>query len=177
MVYDEGDQLRSDQEERRREKFSRERGDYSIDRGRRILVGVDRRDYSNGLGVAKKRPFREEENQSIKRSRFDCAADSYEPQFNRRSDGNFPVTQTDTNQSPMLLTFRKFLNTQDDAILTDEEAIAKYTEYKTEFMRQECERYFHEHKDDEWFRLKYHPMESKDRRLERRQHSETASSF
>ena len=51
----------------------------------------------------------------------------------------------------MLLTFRKFLNTQDDAILTDEEAIAKYSEYKTEFMRQECERYFQAHKDDEWF--------------------------
>jgi len=51
----------------------------------------------------------------------------------------------------MLLTFRKFLDTQDDAILTDEEAIAKYNEYKTEFMRQECERYFHAHKDVEWF--------------------------
>jgi hypothetical protein len=81
----------------------------------------------------------------------DYAADSYEPQFNRRSDGSFPTIQTDTPQCPMLLTFRKFLNTQDDAILTDEEAIAKYMEYKTEFMRQECESYFHEHKDDEWF--------------------------
>jgi hypothetical protein len=89
MVYDEGDHLR-DQEERRREKFSRERGDYSIDRGRRNFAGADRlgfiilkiknchlrlniyrRDYSNGLGVTKKRPFREEETfQSIKRSRL-----------------------------------------------------------------------------------------------------------
>ncbi|KAL7069730.1 hypothetical protein ACQ4LE_011169 [Meloidogyne hapla] len=174
MVYDEGDQLRSDQEERRREKFSRERGgDYLMDRGRRNFGGPDRRDYSNGLGGAKKRAFREEDSyQPTKRSRFDSAADSYEPQFNRRSDGSFPPIQTDATsaQSPMLLTFRKFLDTQDDAILTDEEAIAKYNEYKTEFMRQECERYFHAHKDDEWFRRKYHPLESKERRTERRQH-------
>jgi len=45
MVYDEGDQLRSDQEERRREKFSRERGgDYLMDRGRRNFGGPDRFD-------------------------------------------------------------------------------------------------------------------------------------
>lgn len=43
------------------------------------------------------------------------------------------------------------MNTQDDAILTDEEAFAKYNEYKTEFMRQECEHYFQSHKNDEWF--------------------------
>nr|CAD2164135.1 unnamed protein product [Meloidogyne enterolobii] len=171
MVYDEGDQLRSDQEERRREKFSRERGgDYLMDRGRRNFGGPDRRDYSNGLGGVKKRSFRDEDTyQPAKRSRFDSAVDSYEPQFNRRSDGNFPPVQTDAAaaQPPMLLTFRKFLDTQDDAILTDEEAIAKYNEYKTEFMRQECERYFHAHKD---VSSKYHPVESKERRTERRQH-------
>jgi len=47
MVYDESEQLRSDQEERRREKFSRERGDpFIADRGgARRGFGTDRFDY------------------------------------------------------------------------------------------------------------------------------------
>ena len=69
MVFDEGDQLRSDQEERRREKFSRERGggDY-MDRGGRRNFGMERRDFN---GVAKKRPFRERDDDfpAAKRSR------------------------------------------------------------------------------------------------------------
>ncbi|KAF7633128.1 hypothetical protein Mgra_00007491 [Meloidogyne graminicola] len=175
MVYDEGDQLRSDQEERRREKFSRERGgDFSMDRGRRNFGGLDRRDYSNGFGGAKKRSFRDEDGFQAKRSRFDAAADSYEPQFNRRNDGINYLNDT-TSSQPQLLTFRKFLNTQDDAILTDEEAFAKYNEYKTEFMRQECEHYFQSHKNDEWFvhlfiYINYHPLVCEERLAERRLH-------
>ena len=49
-----------------------------------------------------------------------------------------------------MLTFKKFLATQDESI-TDEQAISKYIDYKAEFKRQECERYFQAHKDEEWF--------------------------
>lgn len=49
-----------------------------------------------------------------------------------------------------MLTFKKFLATQDESI-SDEEAIAKYNDYKLEFAKQECEKYFQNHKDEEWF--------------------------
>lgn len=51
-----------------------------------------------------------------------------------------------------MLTFRKFLQTQDD-LLSDEEAIAKYLEYKIEFKKQECESFFQLHKGEEWYTL------------------------
>ena len=87
MVYDESEHLRSDQEEKRREKFSRERGpDYAnMDRGggrrfggqERFLFNLNvnfkiilRRDYNNGLG--RKRPNHRDEDFTapIKRSRL-----------------------------------------------------------------------------------------------------------
>lgn len=48
------------------------------------------------------------------------------------------------------MTFKKFLATQDDNI-TDEDAIAKYSEYKMEFKRQELQKFFDAHKDEEWW--------------------------
>ncbi|KAH7727903.1 arsenite-resistance protein 2 containing protein [Aphelenchoides avenae] len=98
---------------------------------------------------------RREDEPTGKRNRFDSAADSYEPQFVRKEESSTPV----------MLTFKKFLATQDESI-TDEEAIAKYNDYKLEFKRQECEKFFQAHKDEEWFRLKYHPGESKDIKAE-----------
>lgn len=89
-----------------------------------------------------------------KRNRFESAAgmfsalvfscvnavlDSYEPQFVRKEESSTPV----------MLTFKKFLATQDESI-TDEEAIAKYNDYKLDFKRQECEKFFQAHKDEEW---------------------------
>jgi len=49
-----------------------------------------------------------------------------------------------------MLTFRKFLATQDES-LTDEEAISKYKDYKLDWKRQECEKYFQAHKEEEWY--------------------------
>jgi hypothetical protein len=77
-----------------------------------------------------------------------------------------------------MLTFKKFLATVDDSI-SDDEAIAKYNEYKVEFKRQQIQKFFDLHKDEEWqalnffisylkyrFRLKYHPEEMKARKEE-----------
>lgn len=69
----------------------------------------------------------------------ETASDSFEPQFNRKEEPSVPI----------LLTFKKFLSTQDETI-TDEEAIARYVEYKIDFRKKECERYFQAHKDEEW---------------------------
>lgn len=48
-----------------------------------------------------------------------------------------------------MLTFKKFLDTLDDS-LSDEEAIAKYTDYKFDFRKQEFQKFFEEHKEEEW---------------------------
>jgi len=57
---------------------------------------------------------------------------------------------------PSMLSFKSFLQTQDDSI-TDDEALTKYTEYKHEFNRQQLNEFFVAHKEEEWFRFKYHP--------------------
>jgi len=76
---------------------------------------------------------------------------------------------------PTMLTFKAFLQTQDDSI-TDEESLEKYGEYKLEFQRQQLNEFFVSHKGEEWFRSRYQPAakearqalvkERLDRRLE-----------
>ncbi|KAI1724317.1 arsenite-resistance protein 2 domain-containing protein [Ditylenchus destructor] len=135
-----------DQQRKNRDKFVRER-EYG-DRTRGRDFAMDRRDYSNGAGM-KRNTIRREDEPVVKRNRFDSASDSFDPQFIRKEETAIPV----------MLTFKKFLATQDDS-LTDEEAIEKYKEYKLEFKHQEYEKYFQQHRDEEWFRLKYHPVDS-----------------
>lgn len=138
----------NDEERRGREKFVRERDYISVPR----RDTIDRpRDFNPG-GI--KRVFnRREDDADHKKGRFETASDSFEPQFNRKEEPSVPI----------LLTFKKFLSTQDETI-TDEEAIARYVEYKIDFRKKECERYFQAHKDEEWFRQKYHPEESKEQK-------------
>uniref|UniRef100_A0A914E8E8 SERRATE/Ars2 N-terminal domain-containing protein n=1 Tax=Acrobeloides nanus TaxID=290746 RepID=A0A914E8E8_9BILA len=146
-----------DFERRNRDKFARER-DYPADRtrGTRDVIGGDRnrRDYSNGFGM-KRTSNRRDDEPTGKRGRFDTASDSYEPQFIKKEEGSGTV----------MLTFKKFLATVDDSI-SDDEAITKYNEYKVEFKRQQIQKFFDVHKDEEWFRLKYHPEEMKARKDE-----------
>uniref|UniRef100_A0A914HB15 Serrate RNA effector molecule homolog n=1 Tax=Globodera rostochiensis TaxID=31243 RepID=A0A914HB15_GLORO len=158
MVYDE------EPDERRREKFSRERGGGQQD-FRRPFERSKRGDFAaNG---AMKRTFRggggDDDQHATKRGRFEAASESYEPTFHRRDS----AMDSDGGGTTTLLTFKKFLATQDES-LSDEEAITKYNDYKFEVLRQECERYFQSHKDEEWFRFKYHPEDSRSAREEQR---------
>uniref|UniRef100_A0A1B6EMZ7 Serrate RNA effector molecule homolog n=2 Tax=Proconiini TaxID=565685 RepID=A0A1B6EMZ7_9HEMI len=66
---------------------------------------------------------------------------------------------------PPMLSLKAFLQSQDDNI-SDEEAIRKYNEYKLEFRRQQLNEFFVAHKEEEWFKLKYHPEESIKRKEE-----------
>merc|ERR1712013_364672 len=50
--------------------------------------------------------------------------------------------------------------------ISDEEAIRKYAEYKPEFKRQQLNEFFVTHKEEEWFRQKYHPEDSVKRKAE-----------
>ena len=64
-----------------------------------------------------------------------------------------------------MMSFKAFLQTQDDQI-SDEEAIRKYGEYKLEFKRQQLNEFFVTHKEEEWFKQKYHPDDSVKRKEE-----------
>ncbi|XP_049863802.1 serrate RNA effector molecule homolog isoform X11 [Schistocerca gregaria] len=66
---------------------------------------------------------------------------------------------------PPMMSFKAYLQTQDDNI-TDEEAIRKYNEYKLEFKRQQLNEFFVAHKEEEWFKIKYHPEDSVKRKEE-----------
>ena len=44
----------------------------------------------------------------------------------------------------------------------------RYSEYKKEFKRQQLNEFFVTHKGEEWFKQKYHPVESKERRDEQK---------
>ncbi|KAI8483700.1 hypothetical protein Bbelb_384920 [Branchiostoma belcheri] len=57
-----------------------------------------------------------------------------------------------------MMTFKQFLGTQEDSI-DDQEAIRKYNEYKVDFRRKQLEEFFVAHKEEEWFRSKFHPDE------------------
>uniref|UniRef100_A0A183BYF2 ARS2 domain-containing protein n=1 Tax=Globodera pallida TaxID=36090 RepID=A0A183BYF2_GLOPA len=121
MVYDE------EPDERRREKFSRERGGGQQDFRRPFERSKRGGDFAaNG---AMKRSFRggggDDDQHATKRGRFEAASESYEPTFHRRDS----AMDSDGGGTTTLLTFKKFLATQDES-LTDEEAITKYTDYK-----------------------------------------------
>ncbi|XP_018791985.1 PREDICTED: serrate RNA effector molecule homolog isoform X2 [Bactrocera latifrons] len=71
----------------------------------------------------------------------------------------------DLQTQPAMLTLKQFLDTQDDGI-SDSEVLKKYSEYKTEFKRQQLNEFFVAHKDEEWFKNKYHPLDSVKRKEE-----------
>ncbi|RLU20650.1 hypothetical protein DMN91_007263 [Ooceraea biroi] len=81
----------------------------------------------------------------------------------REVAGNFSNSNVETQ--PPVMSFKAFLGTQEDTI-TDEEAIKRYNEYKLEFRRQQLNEFFVAHKDEEWFKIKYHPEESVKRKEE-----------
>ncbi|EDV38163.1 uncharacterized protein Dana_GF13819, isoform A [Drosophila ananassae] len=73
----------------------------------------------------------------------------------------------DSLTQPAMLNLKQFLDTQDENI-SDSEVMRKYTEYKTDFKRQQLNEFFVAHKDEEWFKNKYHPEDSVRRAEEQR---------
>ncbi|XP_076272274.1 arsenic resistance protein 2 isoform X3 [Rhynchophorus ferrugineus] len=90
------------------------------------------------------------------------AAHSFQRSFFFREPPGVPQIE---GQQPPMMSFKAFLATQDDNI-SDSEAIEKYNDYKLEFQRQQLNEFFVAHKDDEWFRMKYHPEDSVKRKAE-----------
>ncbi|XP_019877374.2 serrate RNA effector molecule homolog isoform X2 [Aethina tumida] len=133
-----------------------ERESWSRPRQREYRSGMRDRGYSPGLEPAPKR------------LRHDYYGDSY---YNHYAPYHQPAHREPASapqiegQPPPMMSFKAFLATQDDNI-SDSEAIEKYNDYKLEFQRQQLNEFFVAHKDDEWFRLKYHPEDSIKRKEE-----------
>ena len=60
----------------------------------------------------------------------------------KRSEPDYPT-------QPPLLSFKQFLQQQDDSI-GDDEAIKKYNEYNIDFKRTQINNFLLEHKEEEW---------------------------
>uniref|UniRef100_A0A6I8R3X4 Serrate, RNA effector molecule n=1 Tax=Xenopus tropicalis TaxID=8364 RepID=A0A6I8R3X4_XENTR len=60
--------------------------------------------------------------------------------------------------APIMKTFKEFLLSLEDSV-DETEAVKRYNDYKIDFRRQQMQEFFLAHKDEEWFRSKYHPDE------------------
>lgn len=67
-----------------------------------------------------------------------------------RPDVEPPQGPQGGHHAPAMMTFKQFLNAQDDNI-GDEEAFNKYQEYKLEFRKTQMSDFFQQHKGEEWY--------------------------
>jgi hypothetical protein len=51
---------------------------------------------------------------------------------------------------PPMLSFKNYLHDQDDNI-DQEEAVKRYTDYKTDFKKTQIGEFFAAHKDEDWY--------------------------
>lgn len=64
------------------------------------------------------------------------------------------------DDSKRLMSFKEFILAQSNDI-NEQEALSRYSAYKTEFLREQVQKFFSKHLDEEWFRNKYRPTEIK----------------
>ncbi|KAM9827766.1 serrate RNA effector molecule homolog B-like [Neosynchiropus ocellatus] len=57
---------------------------------------------------------------------------------------------------PTMRSFKEFLLSMEDSV-DETEAVKRYNQYKLDFRRQQLQDFFLQHKEQEWFRSKYHP--------------------
>lgn len=171
-------------ERRNRDKFRHERNDYDQkdDRSRgqnRSNWPKNSRDRKDDR-VRRRSPPRNELSPQNKRIRRDFRDNNYQhydhsypplmhgpPHMGWSSHHNDPHalnnsagkgSETEFPTQPPMLSFKHFLATQDDNI-TDAESICKYNKYKQDFKKEQIKEFFAQHKEEEWFRSKYHPEE------------------
>ncbi|XP_030825931.1 serrate RNA effector molecule homolog [Camarhynchus parvulus] len=76
------------------------------------------------------------------------------------------IAEVDLGMAPAVMkSFKEFLLSLDDAV-DETEAVKRYNDYKLDFRRQQLQEFFLAHKDEEWFRSKYHPDEAGKRQQE-----------
>uniref|UniRef100_A0A0L8I2E3 Serrate RNA effector molecule homolog n=1 Tax=Octopus bimaculoides TaxID=37653 RepID=A0A0L8I2E3_OCTBM len=144
---------------RGRDKFRRERNDYdrreerrrdSWDHDRARSASTRSRDvWSSRNRDSNKRDLYGRDYDSRRRDRYSPPRHELSPPQMKRMRRDW---------SPSMLTIKQFLLQQDDGI-SDQDAIKKYNEYKMEFKKNQITDFFLSHKDEEWFKYKYHPEE------------------
>ncbi|XP_066963072.1 serrate RNA effector molecule homolog isoform X2 [Macrobrachium rosenbergii] len=151
--------------------------------------GSSRRDYNREYGRSRDRysPSRHDMSPPVKRMRQDWDDRRYTPYDNAAaSGGNYGTYGGAYGQDyghpaahggaagrlddlgptqPPMMSFKSFMEQCDDSI-SEEEALRKYSDYKLEFKRQQLNEFFVNHKEEEWFKAKYHPEECVKRREE-----------
>lgn len=81
---------------------------------------------------------------------------------NDHHNGSSYHNQPNVNDDDILLTFKAWVMKQDDNI-NEDDACKNFKLYKTEFKKKQMQEFFVTHKDEEWFRDKYHPDASTER--------------
>uniref|UniRef100_A0A3P8V0S2 Serrate, RNA effector molecule n=1 Tax=Cynoglossus semilaevis TaxID=244447 RepID=A0A3P8V0S2_CYNSE len=66
---------------------------------------------------------------------------------------------------PTMRSFKEFLLNMEDSV-DETEAVKRYNQYKLDFRRQQLQDFFLQHKEQEWFRSKYHPDDITARKAE-----------
>ncbi|XP_074555090.1 serrate RNA effector molecule homolog isoform X2 [Halichoeres trimaculatus] len=66
---------------------------------------------------------------------------------------------------PVMRSFKEFLLNMEDSV-DETESVKRYNQYKLDFRRQQLQDFFLQHKDQEWFRSKYHPDDIKAKKAE-----------
>jgi len=163
---------------RRRDKFRGERNDYD---NRRPPKGYDRgrgrQDTTWDRGSGKRDYYNSKDNGRERRDSFGRNASP--PAKRRREwenndqqswkggnnyqESNVLLPSEKNSSIPSFMSFKEFILQQEDDI-NETEAVRRYQEYKVEFKRTQINDFFVLHKSEEWFKEKYHPTESVDRK-------------
>jgi len=78
------------------------------------------------------------------------------------NDHNGSTYHQNQNDDDILLSFKAWVMKQDDNI-NEDDACKNFKLYKAEFKKKQMQEFFVTHKDEEWFRDKYHPDASDER--------------
>ncbi|XP_060635793.2 serrate RNA effector molecule homolog isoform X3 [Anolis sagrei] len=152
---------------RRRDKFRRERSDYdrSRERDERRRDDWSDREWDRGRERRSRGEYRDYDRN--RRERFSPPRHELSPPQKRmRRDWLGNIAEVDLGIAPPVMkSFKEFLLSLDDSI-DETEAVKRYNDYKLDFRRQQMQEFFLAHKDEEWFRSKYHPDEAGRRKQE-----------
>jgi len=76
-----------------------------------------------------------------------------------------PMAGGPAPSAPMIMSFKEFVMKQEDAI-DEVESVTRFKGYKVEFKKTQINDFFVLHKEEEWFKDKYHPVDEPKRTKE-----------
>ena len=86
---------------------------------------------------------------------------------------NMDMNHFETQTQPQMMSYKQFVfsitSGNQSAKMTPEQSNKLYNEYKIKFRREQTALFFAAHKNEEWFKLRYHPNDSTKRKEEQRE--------